>query len=398
MAETISVSCNQKNIENLLSHNITPALTWEELIQQLNETNPIVSHRYQFHYYSEPEGSADIAREFYFTTDSKLLCKRSVWISEYSPLPQLFWNVTVNSLLNPLTQELLLLCYPLGQGPYRNIPKQNSVNLPATDQTKKMQIFIKTLTGKTLTVETAPWNTVEDVKYHILDKEGTPIDQQRLIFAGSSIEDEWTLRECKIQKESTLHLVLRLRGGMHHETSGRMDYNSSSKSSTEKFQIINVSYKGKEGIENIFLKVSALCSFKEIKKVIKMECDEKYFEKKSMESLPPHIQQNLSRDALCRFTTVLCKKLEQLKTQPSTVNNSNDSHTEQGPTHNSIQSLIQSNEIPKKKPESKPFKKSKRSTKLEEKIPKKKMEAKHIKISTYRNPKPEEKAKKGGDM
>ena len=88
------------------------------------------------------------------------------------------------------------------------------------------QLFVKTLTGKTITLEVNSGMDVGTLKELVQDIEGIPPDQQRLIFRGMQLEDHRFLPDYNISKEDTLHLVLRLRGGMYHFTSGRQNFSN----------------------------------------------------------------------------------------------------------------------------------------------------------------------------
>lgn len=82
------------------------------------------------------------------------------------------------------------------------------------DNKRKMSIFVKTLTGKTITFEALAdgTDTIRDLKFWIECVQGVPADDQRIVYAGGQLSDDWMLCDCKIRQESTIHLVLRMRG------------------------------------------------------------------------------------------------------------------------------------------------------------------------------------------
>lgn len=87
-----------------------------------------------------------------------------------------------------------------------NHNNNNNINM-------SIQIFVKTLTGKTLPFDIEPAERIDSIKAKIAELEGIPVDQQRLVYSGKQLEDDKTLSDYNIQKDATLHLVLRLRGG-----------------------------------------------------------------------------------------------------------------------------------------------------------------------------------------
>ena len=91
-----------------------------------------------------------------------------------------------------------------------------SKNLYSNEQ---FGIYVKNLTGRSIWIEITHQMSIEELKMKIQEKDGTPVEQQRFIFAGNNLDDSMLVGRYNISKNSTLHLVLRCRGGMHHITS-----------------------------------------------------------------------------------------------------------------------------------------------------------------------------------
>jgi len=119
-----------------------------------------------------------------------------------------FWSLTESAPL-PFGRESLR-----SVGFVRNRPLTRGLASTLCIPRGGMQLFVKTLTGKTVSIEVEEGESIEDVKAKIAEKEGIPPEQQRLIFGGQQLQDSKTLDDYDVGDDSTLHLVLRLRGGM----------------------------------------------------------------------------------------------------------------------------------------------------------------------------------------
>jgi hypothetical protein len=152
----------------------------------------------------------------------------------------------------------------------------DALGLPGPELDAKLsadmiQVFVKTLTGKTFPIEYDLRNTtLDDLKLEIRKVEGIPLDQQRLLYLGKELEFDQLLSSYNIQEYSTLHLILRLRGGMYHETSAREDFEVLAANNNNK-DIISVNLLLPDGQERT-IQVNPYKKVSHLKKQVTMAC------------------------------------------------------------------------------------------------------------------------------
>jgi len=184
-----------------------------------------------------------------------------------------------NYTISELKAKIVELNNKINEIKKNNINPKNNLNEvnEAGDLNEKYQIFIKTLTGKTLTVDVKPTFTVLDIKFAIEEKEDIPYMYQRLMFCGKLLCDSNTVNSYKIQKYYTLHLVLKLRGGMLHETSGRNNLLNLDNKAKKEFPII-IKYLEK----NIKIDIKTKFTIGKLKQLLELRKIEKNIKKEEM--------------------------------------------------------------------------------------------------------------------
>lgn len=187
--------------------------------------------------------------------------------------------------------------------------------------TRSFQIFIKTMTGKTITIEATSLSTTHDIKKMIEAKEGIPPDQQRLIFDGKQLEDDNTIGSAYVEKEATLLLVLRLRGGMFHASSATNDYCSTLTTASKinearttqtkhtKIYFLNEHQKKK----SITLWMPSQCTLETIQTIVNMESDPTFFA-----ALTPEERSNISQDIIAALSKRALRRLHTANIQQCT--------------------------------------------------------------------------------
>ena len=193
-------------------------------------------------------------------------------------------NLRVKDIAHPLTKRLVL---SVECGNVKVSERATGSQKPGSNS---FQIFVKSLTGWTHTFEVVPHETVGALKRRMQDRELCDARMARLLYSGIELEDnEETMGYYGIAKESTIHLVYRLRGGMMHESSGRDDYDNSPQSPT--LRVLNVAYALGGGdvlcrrLQTITLRIEEGSTPEHVRHVFEMETNTSYFNTLSAHSL-----------------------------------------------------------------------------------------------------------------
>jgi len=206
---------------------------------------------------SENDTLADIRNQVYDELDEDLILPNFAFrvngrirISKKQEKKKLAWdlldrNLSIGSKGQPAKGDTHFAAKASSESESKRVKKEvfntdlaKDLSTTSNDPKPHFTIGVKTLTGKTITLNVSSDDLVSNIKIQIQDKEGIPPDQQRLIFAGRQLEGERKLSDCGITRQSTIHLILRLGGGMFHRTSNRRDFDTHSKKGKDKHRLL----------------------------------------------------------------------------------------------------------------------------------------------------------------
>jgi ubiquitin-large subunit ribosomal protein L40e len=231
---------------------------------------------------------------FYNTVNKKLYQAENLLVTDnHNRVNNAIADQSCSILLDPVTNSFAVKIYSVTN-------KQS--NFAA------MELYVKTGTGKIFTINTYEKAIGFELKKAIQDKEGIPPDQIRLIYSGKQIDDFVLVSNYGIKNYSTLYMILRLRGGMHHVSSSRNDYCSTRpyKDNTGNkilAKCISVSYLNKKDTTNTLdLIIHPRCSMRNVKQLIEIETNLSYFDENPAD-ITDSVVTMLSTDALARYNT-----------------------------------------------------------------------------------------------